>query len=653
MKRLVLGTAGHIDHGKTSLVRALTGTDTDRLKEEKERGITIELGFAELVLRGVRFGVVDVPGHEGFVRTMVAGAAGTDVVLLAVAADEGVMPQTREHLDIIRALGVEQLIVALTKCDAADREWMEVVDSELDDLLASTPYRSAPRVRTSTATGAGLDELRSELARAASIGRAGQDGDLLRLPADRVFSVAGAGTVVTGTLWSGTLRRGDRVRVLPAGSEARVRGLQVHGRAADFAQAGERVAVALVGEGADRDSTARGCTIVSDQSWRPAWMLTIRAEVFRGTSWQLKRNQRVRVHLATAQSLARVALLASANEEGDRLHDGEPLAGEGLLPVPDRMTEGDVCWVQLRLEKPMVARARDRLIIRNYSPATSIAGGVVAEPAARKRGRLTCAERTALAATVDGSPTEATEGLLALAGRSGLSEAEISWLAGLPPCRMAEAAPSGTLRSRQLLFAESVWRADAAAVTSLIDDEHRRNPLLPAVSAARVRSVLPNWVPAELSAALMDRLVEEGAVRKIAGGYGRPGHRPTPSSEQEKALRRLSACFHATGATPVEVAKLPSELGGREDVWSLLRHLESEGALTLLGDGLFAESEALEAMTKEVRSRLGGRSGLGPADFREVLKVSRKKMLPLLNHFDSVGVTLRRNDGRVVFGERS
>src|SRR5262245_55396053 len=268
MRRLILGTAGHIDHGKTELVRALTGVDTDRLKEEKERGITIDLGFAELqVSEELRLGVVDVPGHEGFIRNMLAGATGMDLVLLVVAADEGVMPQTREHVATVSLLGVERLVVALTKIDLVDSEWAALVTDEVRGVLAETPYQDAPVVETSARTGAGLADLVSTVREVAEQVRSDDAGDVARLPVDRVFSVRGTGTVVTGTLWSGTLRVGERVRVLPGDLSARIRGLQVHGREVEEARAGERTAAALTGQGLDRESLARGHVLVAGDGW--------------------------------------------------------------------------------------------------------------------------------------------------------------------------------------------------------------------------------------------------------------------------------------------------------------------------------------------------------------------------------------------------
>jgi selenocysteine-specific elongation factor len=339
MRRLILGTAGHIDHGKTALVKHLTGVDTDRLKEEKERGITVDLGFAELVTpEGTHFGVVDVPGHEGFIRNMVAGATGMDLVLMVVAADEGVMPQTREHLAIVSLLGVPRILVALTKSDLVEEEWMELVREEVRELLEGTPFAGAPIIPLSVISEEGIPELQSTLTSLAEEGEEKTEDDLPRLPIDRVFTIKGAGTVVTGTLWTGTLKLEEKVQVLPGALAARIRSLQLHGQEVTSASAGGRVAVGLTGPGIHHNAISRGQTLVTGAGWEPSQMITCHLSILPGTGWELEQGQRVRVHLGTAEVLARAAVL-----EGEKISGGE---------------EG---WVQLRLEEPVLARAGDHL----------------------------------------------------------------------------------------------------------------------------------------------------------------------------------------------------------------------------------------------------------------------------------------------------
>ncbi|HWR97596.1 MAG TPA: selenocysteine-specific translation elongation factor, partial [Candidatus Methanoperedens sp.] len=351
MSHLIIGTAGHIDHGKTTLVRALTGIDTDRLKEEKERGITIELGFAHLDLPGLPpAGIVDVPGHEKFVHHMVAGAAGIDLVLLVVAADEGIMPQTREHLDICRLLGVTQGIVVLTKADLVEAEWLALVSQDVTAYLAGSFLEGAPLVPVSSTTGRGIPELRAAIAaRLATVPPRAASG-LPRLPIDRVFTMKGFGTVVTGTLVAGRLDVGDAVEVLPARVESRIRGIQVYGAAVESARAGQRTAINL--PGVEKAAIERGNVLTRPGLLEPSYLMDARLSYLRSASRPLANRTRVRLHLGTSEILARVILLGRAE----------------LAP-------GEEAMVQLRLEAPGVALPRDRFVIRGYSPVVTLGGG--------------------------------------------------------------------------------------------------------------------------------------------------------------------------------------------------------------------------------------------------------------------------------------
>jgi selenocysteine-specific elongation factor len=627
---VILGTAGHIDHGKTALVRALTGVDTDRLKEEKERGITIELGFAELAVEGRRrFGVVDVPGHEAFVRAMVAGAAGMDVVLLVVAADEGVMPQTREHLAIVEILDVPELVVAVTKCDAVDSEWLELVDSDVAELLQGTRYTDASLVHTSATEGTGLDALVQALLEAAGRVQPPESDDLVRLPLDRVFTIQGTGTVATGTLWSGRLRVGERVRIVPRDLEARVRGLQVHDRDVETAWAGDRTAVALIGEGSDRGSVARGATLVTSSAWTPTWMVTARVRLLPDSAWTLAHNQRVHVHHGTAEVLARCALLGS----------------EELAP-------GESGWVQLRLEEPLAVRTRDRFVIRAYSPVSTIGGGVVAEAAPPKRNRLTDLERTALERILDGAPPDAIEAHLELQGWQGRAVSElpvhVGWAPAVIEGALAEVESRGALRTARALYAPDVRREGEDRILAAVRQGHEEDPLRPVLPLAMVRAALPRWAPADLADALMAALVADGRLEAEEGGARLPGYAPSLSPDQEVAAARLAELLVGGGLGAPAVEELPDDLRGRPDLWSLVRRLEGSGALRLVSDGVYLSSAELDAAASRIREALGGRTGLGPADFRDTLPVSRKRLLPLLAYFDGRGVTVRAGDGRDV-----
>jgi len=629
VKRLILGTAGHIDHGKTALVRALTGVDTDRLKEEKARGITIELGFAELVLPEARLGVVDVPGHEAFVRAMVAGAAGMDIVLLVVASDEGVMPQTREHLAIVELLGVPQLVVALTKCDLVDEEWLELVRSDVEDLLEPTPYRGALSVPTSAQAELGMDELKEALALAAEAVQKSAGGDLVRLPLDRVFTIQGTGTVATGTLWSGTLAKGDRVRILPDDLEARVRGVQVHGREVEKATAGDRTAISLIGAGADRTVVGRGATLVSDPAWSPTWMLTARVRMLPDTAWKLEHNQRVRVHVGTAEVMARCTLLES-----------------------ETIRAGGAGWVQLRLEEPVVARAHDRLVIRAYSPVATIGGGLIAEATPPKRNRIDDTVRAGLESLLEGDARARVRAILDLAGWQGAEIAKFPVSTGLsldalgPTLQDLESQRDP--RTGPRLFSERVAGQAEKRIVAAVTAAHAKDPLRSTISLAAVRTALPDWAAKGLADATIARLCEQAVLEMADGGVRLPGHVVALTSDQEAAADDVKALLAGAGLAPPFVDEFPASLKDRGDLWALLKFLEGEGVVSPVADGYYVSTTELEKGIAAVREMLGGQSGLGPSAFRDPLPVTRKHLIPLLNHLDGLGITMRSDEGRSV-----
>jgi selenocysteine-specific elongation factor len=632
VRGLILGTAGHVDHGKTALVRALTGVDTDRLEEEKRRGITIELGFASLEIDGrIRFGVVDVPGHEDFVRTMVAGAAGMDVVLLVVAADEGVMPQTREHLAIVRMLGIPELVVALTKCDLVEQDWLELVDADVAELLADTPYAQARRVATSATRAIGLEALTDALVEAAERASPADPDDLTRLPLDRVFVIQGTGTVVTGTMWSGSLRVGERVLVLPEGLEARVRSVQVHGRETGQASAGERTAVALAGEGADRERVRRGSTLVAAKEWTVSSMLTVRVWMLPDSGWALEPRQRVHVHHGTAEVLARCVLLDA-----------------------DEIAPGETGWVQLRLEEPLAVRARDRIVLRAYSPVTTIGGAVVVEPSPPKRARVDDAVAAALERILEGDAVDVLRAVLELADMHGVPRSQLPIVTGLSPVAIARTLEE--LRPECLASPHHVFGAEARAQAEAIVLEtvargHAEHPLREAIALASVREAFPRWASDELADATVALLVERGALESIEGGVRRPGHEATLSDEQRVASARLEEIYRDGGLGAPTIEELPEDLRIRQDLWALLRRLESSGVVRQVAADLFLGSDGLDAAAARIRSELGGQRGLGPAAFKDALPVTRKRLLPLLNYFDGKGTTLRRGEGRDVPAE--
>jgi selenocysteine-specific elongation factor len=623
---LVIGTAGHIDHGKTALVRALTGVDTDRLPEERRRGITIDLGFARLDLGSVTAAVVDVPGHEAFIRNMVAGAAGVDVGLLVVAADDGVMPQTREHLHILDLLGVPALVVALTKTDLVDGEWLELAVADVTGLLEGSRFRGAPVVPVSASAGRGLDALRQALARTAALPGARTADDVLRLPIDRVFTIRGTGTVVTGTIWSGRLSADATVRLLPHGDRVRVRGLQIHGVPVADAGAGSRAAVAIVRE---RQDLERGCALVEDGPWEAVSRLVVRARLLPGAQRPLRGRTRVRVHLATAEVMARAA----------------PLDGAELQP-------GHEGWVELRLERPVTARAGDRFVLRAYSPVTTVGGGTVVEIDPGRRRPSPSAFRH-LATLLDGDVPACVAARLADRGWSGAERVALAWTVrgGRPAVEHAvEAllADGGAREVGTVLFGDRTWREARAVLLQGADDAHAAHPLRPATPRLDLRRLLPRDTADALADAVLDDLVRDGLLEVRDGDLARPGFRAAVGPDLAPLRERVMALLREARLAVPHVDEMPPAVRDHPSLWPLLRLLEREGALVALAPGFYADRQAVAEAVGAVRAEMPAGQELRLADFRKVLGLSRKHLLPLLGYLDQCGVTRRVGETRVL-----
>jgi selenocysteine-specific elongation factor len=619
---MILGTAGHIDHGKTALVKALTGIDTDRLPEEQRRGITIELGFAPLRLPDTgTIGVVDVPGHEAFVRTMLAGSSGVDLALLVIAADEGVMPQTREHLAILELLGVRAGVIAVTKSDLVDADWLELVSEDVAALVAGTGFADASVVPVSAVTGAGMDALRGALAVAARELPGRDAGDLFRLPVDRSFTIKGTGTVVTGTVWTGRLSIDEVVRVLPGGRTARVRGLQSHGEAVGAIGPGMRAAVSLVG--VERSDVARGCTLVTDAVWDASALLRADATLLPDVR-PLGPRTRIRFHLGT-QDLS-----------------GRLVAAGGALGA------GAVTPVRVMLDEPVVARGGDRFVIRSGSPAATIGGGVVTDPFPGHRrlkpwpkAAASAAERVALIAR-DG-------------GARGVSRAALPVRIGSRPADvdrdLADAAAETELIGG-VVYDRGLIQHAIEQVVAGIEAHHKEAPLEAGMSLQSVRAAIPGG--ATLAAALIARLEADGTIVTDHGIVRRAGWMPRPSSAQQSELERLTAVVRAAGREPPSASELAASGVGQteSDVLTLLRLLDRRGVVRQVEPNRFYSPEALRTMADALRAGMKPGQEYGPAELRAFVGVSRKYLIPLLEYFDRMGVTERRGQGRVVRLER-
>ncbi|HLQ66842.1 MAG TPA: selenocysteine-specific translation elongation factor [Candidatus Limnocylindrales bacterium] len=629
MRPIILGTAGHIDHGKTALVRRLTGIDTDRLKEEKERGISIDLGFAHLTLpSGARVGIVDVPGHERFVKNMLAGATGIDVVLLVVAADEGVMPQTREHLAIVDLLAIGRGVVALTKADLAPPERVERSRTEVRDLLAGTLLEDSPILPVSAVTGQGVPELLAALDRAAAAAaRSGarEAGRPARLPIDRVFSIEGIGTVVTGTLWGGTIRAGDALEILPSKRAVRVRRVEVHDAEVPAAVAGQRSAVAL--HGVERDDLARGDWLVAAGRFRAADLLDVRLTHLAGADRALATRARVRVHLGASEVLARAVLL-----EGDALAPG----ASGLA--------------QLRLEEPLVAVPGDRLVLRSYSPAATVAGAVVIDPAPPRRARLLDADRDRLRVLESGTLPEKAAWLAGVEGFAGIRDEEIALRIGAEPEEVAAAvsdAPGVTRLRDGRLLARAVWEAALKRVEGEVRRYAEAHRLRAGLPKGELKSLLAREMDGPVFDEALGSLVAEGAVTVQGDRILPPGAAPALTEEQRRTVERMELRLASQGFQPPDLPAILADMPREARPQELVRYLiESDRVVRVTSELLYTRSQ-WEEIENRIRAHFRKSTTLALADFKSILQVSRKYAVPLLEHLDRIGLTRREGDERL------
>jgi selenocysteine-specific elongation factor len=621
-RHFVVGTAGHIDHGKTALVKALTGVDTDRWEEEKRRGITIDLGFAPLRLgRGggggdLQASVVDVPGHEAFVKNMLAGATGIDVALLVIAADEGVMPQTEEHLAIVELLGVRRGVPVVTKRDLVDDEWLALVQTEVAERLKASRVGWEGPIAVSALTGEGLDDLRAALAGLAGDLPERPAQDLFRLPIDRVFTVAGAGTVVTGSTWSGTVAVGDSVRILPLDREVRVRSIEVHGDAAERAVPGRRTALALVG--VNKDELDRGHVAVTGAGWAATTTLDVALELLPGARKPLAVRTRIRVHLGTAEVLGRVAQVRS-------------------------IAPGETGLARLLLERPLVARGGDRFVVRSFSPVTTLGGGVVLDPFPPKRPRVS--ER--------GLSTQQPAGerlarLVEEAGLRGILIRDLPVRLGILPDDVSgiiDLAGKGVLRSGDSLVARRALGAEVERLAGLVAAHHAAHPLDPGLSLQALRAAVA------APPAVMDLLVEHGVKKQAFEVVGavvrRPGWRATLATRAgdsgDRLVRRLT---EARWQVPT-VAELQQEFGDLA-VAALLAHLAREGGVEQVDQERYAAKPALEEFRRALETALRDLGHATPAQLRDRTGLTRKYLIPLLEWADRRGITRREGDARVL-----
>ena len=615
----VVGTAGHVDHGKSTLLTALTGMDPDRLREERERGMTIDLGFAWVTLPGGGdIGFVDVPGHQDFIRNMLAGIGSIDAVLLVVAADEGVMPQTREHLAILGLLGIDRGVIALTKRDLVDDEWAALASSDVRGALRGTALADAPLVEVSATARRGLDELLLALERVLGEAPVRRDVGRPRLPVDRSFTMSGFGTVVTGTLLDGSLAVGDEIAAVPGDIRGRIRGLQTHRRSLEVARPGSRVAANL--SGIDKEAVTRGMVVARPGSLETTTVLAVRLALLASASTALEHDEEVKVHLGTAETMARVALLERS-----------------------QLAPGETAWAQLRLATPVAVAVGDRLVIRRPSPSETIGGGTVADLAA---ARLRRRPETVAALERRVAPSAASRLLASLDVPRTVAEA--AERSGLAPSEGDAAAAEILADDRAVplgdaLVSRDAFEAFATHVERICAQAHRKTPLRAGASREEARSAL--GLPAKRFNALVERLVAQRRLAERGSALALPSHRPRLSEDQERRWLSARAALAKDPLQPPSPAQLETDHGIDRE---LVAALAERGDVVRIGTEAVFLPEAVTRFARVVVDELASSGSITVARARDLSGSSRKHVLPLLQFLDDRGLTRRHGDDRIL-----
>ncbi len=638
---IIVGTAGHIDHGKTALVKALTGTDADRLPEEKERGITIDLGFAELSLDNLRIGFVDVPGHEKFVKNMLAGASGIDLVLLVVAADEGVMPQTREHFEICRLLGTKRGLIAVTKNDLVDSEFLQLVESDIAGLVKGTFLQTAPVIPVSSKTGEGIEELKATLIRLGPEIPPRADTFVTRMPIDRVFTVKGFGAVVTGTIATGQIEVGTDMELVPDGKVVRIRGLQNHGSAVSKAHAGQRAAVNL--GGVDYTEIKRGMVLSETEILRPTQIVDAEMEVLASAKRAVKSRHRVRMHLGTVEALARVQVLNPSNE----------------------IKPGQSDLVQIRLERPIIAVPGERFILRQYSPQLTIAGGQILDSAARKHRKKEASPVNGYLeklknAVISRSYAEYIALVLGFLNDSGLNykdlRARTGWQAETLQKALEENIKAGlTVKCDTDFIAHSAFKLLKEKLVRFIGQYHRNEPLSPGIMRETLREKTASHLSVNIFRAALTSLESDGEIWSERDIVRLSSYHQQLSGEEEKVSERLIQTYLESGRkVPTLENALQHSINGTGlnsgQARKLFQLLLNSGEIIKVSEEFYFSRQTITELVSNLRefaNALEDRQ-ISVAEFKDLTGVSRKYAIPLLEYLDIQKITRREGDKRLV-----
>ncbi|MBL0731684.1 MAG: selenocysteine-specific translation elongation factor [Desulfosarcina sp.] len=631
MKQIILGTAGHIDHGKTSLIKAITGTDTDRLKEEKLRGITIELGFASLELPGGRHvGIVDVPGHEKFVKNMVAGATGIDIVVMVIAADEGVMPQTREHLEICSLLDIKHGFVVLNKVDLVDEEWLELVKEDTSDFLRGTFLEDTPMIPVSSVTGQGIQEFIKTLDDLSSLIPERSISGLFRLPVDRVFSMKGFGTVITGTLISGHVSVGDSVMIYPSMVSSNVRGIQVHNNSVNTAEAGMRTAINF--QGLEKASINRGEIIGKPDELKSSYMIDVALRFLATNKKPMKNRTRVRFHTGTSEVLGIIVLLEK-----------------------DEITPGEISVAQIRLDSSIAAVKDDRFVIRSYSPVRTIGGGKVLNPIPKKHKGFKPETIKGLKGLMDNTPEEVVEYYVNESGSRGVGYSDLRIMTNIPRKQLQNII--STLLSKRSLICidrdnrvyihKNIYEKIKNEILQTLENYHKTNPLKTGMSKEELKTKFPLIMGSNLFNLLIIQMEKKEEIVSEDNSVRLSGYSVSLGADQAELKKKIDEIYKKSGLKPPYFRDIPRQLDiDPQSAKDVLMLLIEEDMIIKAKDDLYFDRNAVDILKKKLVDFFATSNELTTPDFKELAGVSRKYLIPLIEYFDSINFTIRIGDIR-------
>jgi len=631
LKQIILGTAGHIDHGKTSLIKAITGINTDRLKEEKLRGITIELGFAHLELPSKQhLGIVDVPGHEKFVKNMVAGATGIDIVAMVIAADEGVMPQTREHMEICTLLGVKHGVVVLTKTDLVDEEWLELVIEDIKDFVRGTFLEKAPIVTVSSVTGDGIPEFIKTLDELSARLPSRPVSSLFRLPVDRVFTMKGFGTVITGTLVSGEVKVGDMVMLYPSGITSKVRGIQVHNQSVNNAEAGMRTAVNF--QGLEKASVNRGDVLSNPSALKLSYMLDVCFNYLNSNKKPVKNRARIRFHTGTSEVLGILILLDK----------------DELLP-------GKATVAQLRIDSPLALIKDDRFVIRSYSPIRTIGGGHILNPIPQKHKRFKSEIIKGLKGLMDQSPESIISYHVDESGYQGVVFSNLRIMTGLHEKQlqnimqdlMSKRTVILTDRENRIYIHKNSSDRLKKETSIYLDSYHRSNPLKTGMPKEELRSKIPGLQGSKLFNLTLNQMIKDKEIVSEENTVRLTSHTVSLGVDQADIRERILDVYRKNGLTPPYFKELSKTINVESSrAKDVLMFLMDEGMIVKVKEDLYFHAKAVEDLQQRLVDYLVSHKEMSTPQFKEMTGVSRKYLIPLIEYFDAQNVTIRIGDIR-------